>query len=125
MRKEDSQRLIQNIRHLILEILSRNQRINQIRPILSLERHNLPTRSADVRVDIKRLPQMVYRRRTGHGTHIEEDANIGLEDGAESVEEPSMRVDLLLVFLFEAEDNLDRYDAFFCAFYFEVGVDGD
>jgi len=68
---------------------------------------------------------MVYRRRTRHSTHVEEHTNVGLEDGAESVEEPSMRIDFLLVFLFEAKDDLDGYDAFFCAFDFEVGGDGD
>jgi len=68
---------------------------------------------------------MVYRRRARHGTHIEEDADVGLEDGAKGVEEPSMRVDFLLVLFFEAEYDLDGYDAFFCAFDFEAGVDGD
>ena len=68
---------------------------------------------------------MVYRRRARHGTHIKEDADVGLEDGAKGVEEPSMRVDLLLVLFFETKDDLNRYDAFFCAFDFETGVDGD
>ena len=68
---------------------------------------------------------MVYRRRARHGTHIKEDANVGLEDGAKGVEEPSMRVDFLLVLFFEAEYDLDGYNAFFCAFDFEAGVDGD
>jgi hypothetical protein len=125
IRKEDSQRLIQNIRHLILEILSRNERINQIPPILSLERHDLPTRTPNIRVYIKCLPEMVYRHRTGFGTDIEEDTDSRLENGAKGVEEPTMRVDFLLILFLEAEYDLDGYNALFCALDFEVGVDGD
>ena len=68
---------------------------------------------------------MVYRRRTGHSTDIEEDTDIRLENGAKCIEEPSMRVDFLLIFLFEAKDDLHGYGALFCAFDFEVGSDGD
>ena len=68
---------------------------------------------------------MVYRRRARHGTHIEENTDVGLEDGAKGVEEPSMRVDFLLVLFLETEYDLDGYDAFFCAFDFKAGVDGD
>ena len=124
-KKKDSQWLIQNIRHLVLETLSRNEGVNQIPPILFSGRHDLPTRTADVRVDIERFPQVVYRHWTRHSTYIEQNTKVGLEDGAESVEEPSMRVDLLLVLLFKAKDDLDGYSAFFCAFDFEAGVDGD
>ena len=51
---------------------------------------------------------MVYRRGAGHGTDVKEDAEIGLEDGSDSTEEPTVRVNLLLIFLVEAEDDLDR-----------------
>lgn len=125
IRKEDSQRLSQNIRHLILEILSRNERIDQIPPIVSLERHDLPTRTPDIRVDIKRLPEMVYRLRTGHGTDIEEDTDMRFQNGAKGVEEPTMGIDLLLLLFLEAEYDLDGYDALFCAVDFEVGIDSD
>lgn len=64
---------------------------------------------------------MINTRRAWHRTHIQEDTNIRLEDGSESVEEPSMRVDFLLVLLFEAEDDLDGDYAFFCAFDFHGG----
>lgn len=66
---------------------------------------------------------MIDRRRAGHGADVEEDADVGLEDGSEGVEEPAVGVDLLLVFLFEAEDDLDGDDAFFGAFDFVGGRD--
>jgi len=47
---------------------------------------------------------MVSRRGPWHGTDIKEDTDIGLEDGTESIEEPAMRVDLLLILLFETND---------------------
>jgi hypothetical protein len=55
---------------------------------------------------------MIYRRRTGFGSYIEEDTDVWLEDGSEGVEEPPVRVDFFLVFFFEAEDDLDGDDAF-------------
>lgn len=47
---------------------------------------------------------MVYGGGPWHGADIEEDTDIGLEDGTKRVEEPAVRVDLLLVFLFETEE---------------------
>lgn len=50
---------------------------------------------------------MIDRRRTRFRAYIEQDTDIGLEDGAEGIEEPTMGVDLLLVFFFETKDDLD------------------
>ena len=44
---------------------------------------------------IERLPQLVDRGRTGLRSHVEQDAHVRLQDRSESVEEPSVRVDLL------------------------------
>jgi hypothetical protein len=62
---------------------------------------------------------MVYTRRAGHSADVEEDTDVGLEDGAKCVEEPAMGVDLFLVLLFEAEYELDGDDSAFGAFNFE------
>ena len=59
---------------------------------------------------------MVNRARTRHRTDVKQDANVGLENGTKSVKEPSMGIDLLLVFLFEAKDYLHRHNAFLRAF---------
>ena len=68
---------------------------------------------------------MVDAGRTWHRTGIEEDADVGFEDGAEGVEEPPMGVYFFLVFFFEAEDDLDGDYTSFCSFDFQVGIDGD
>lgn len=68
---------------------------------------------------------MVDGRGAGHGADVEEDADVGLEDGSEGVEEPAVGVYLFLVFFFEAEDDLDGDDAFFGAFDFVGGGYGD
>lgn len=125
MDRGGSQRFIEYITHLILKILRRHQRVQKLQPPLPLQRHDLATRAPHIRVNIERLPQMVNRRGPGHGADVEEDANVGLEDGAEGVEEPAVGVYLFLVFFFEAEDDLDGDDSFFCAFDFVGRGDGD
>lgn len=45
---------------------------------------------------------MVDGGRAGLGSYVEEDTDIRLEDGSESVEEPSVRVDLSLTELCES-----------------------
>ena len=79
------------------------KRINQIHPPLPLKRHNLPTRTPHIRINIKSLPQMIYTARPRHSPHIQQHTHVRLEDGSESVEEPSMGVYFLLVLFFEAE----------------------
>ena len=51
-------------------------------------------------MDVKRLPQMT-RVENRHSTEVKKDANIGLKDESEHVEEPVLVVglDLLLVLL--------------------------
>jgi hypothetical protein len=64
---------------------------------------------------------MIYTTRSRHSTHIQQHTHVRLEDGSESVEEPSMGVYFLLVLFFEAEYYLDGDYAFFCGFDFEGG----
>ena len=65
---------------------------------------------------------MVDRRGSRHGSDIEENADIGLQDGAERVEEPTVRVDFLLVLLLQAKDDLDWNVALLRAFDLQVGA---
>jgi len=58
------------------------------------------------------------------GANVEENTDVGLENRSEGVKEPTMGVDLLLVLFFEAEDDLDRNDAFLGTFYLHRGRDG-
>ena len=54
----------------------------------------------------------------GHRTDVEQNTYVGLQYWTEGVEELAMRVDFLLVFLFEAQEDLDRDDALLGAFDF-------
>lgn len=51
---------------------------------------------------------MINRSGSRHSSDIDKNANVGLEDRTEGVEEPAMRVDLFLVLLLQAEYNLHR-----------------
>lgn len=42
----------------------------------------------------------------GAGTGVDEDADVGIKDTTESLEEPAVRIDLLLIAFFETEDHL-------------------
>ena len=61
---------------------------------------------------------MVDRGGAGHHTDVEQNTYVGLQYLTEGVEEPAMRVDFLLLLLFEAEEDLDRDDAVLGAFDF-------
>ena len=63
---------------------------------------------------------MINRSRTRLRTHIEEDTHIRVQALCESVEEPSMRVDLLLIPFFQCKDDLDGHDAALCTFVLQV-----
>jgi hypothetical protein len=68
---------------------------------------------------------MVYGRRAWHGAHIKQNAHVRLEDGAKRIEEPAMRVDLLLVLLFETENDLHRNNTLLMIFHLERWRDRD
>jgi hypothetical protein len=117
-------RFVEDIGHLVFKVLSGNEGVEEVDSILALEGNDLAAGTANVVVDSNAFPMMVNRRWSWNGTNIKEDTDIGLEDGSESVEEPAVRVDFPLIFLFETEDNLDGDDTFFGSFDFECGSDG-
>jgi hypothetical protein len=119
-KNSDIQRFVEDVGHLVLKILGshcndkhrvkkggdlherngrRTKRINEFLPVFAFEGDDFTASATDIRVDIKRFPEMINRAWTRHCTNIEQDADIGLEDGAKGVEEPTMGVDLLLIFL--------------------------
>ena len=55
---------------------------------------------------VEALPQLVDRRARGFCTDIKKNTNIGLDERPKRVEEPSVTVQLLLVLLLQAENNL-------------------
>lgn len=56
---------------------------------------------------------------------VEQDADIGVENASECIEEPAMRVDFLCVFLLETKDDLDGDNALLSSTAFEIRVDTD
>ena len=50
---------------------------------------------------------MVNAGGTRHGTDVEENADVWLKDWTESVEEPSMGIDLFLILRFQHKNYLD------------------
>lgn len=49
---------------------------------------------------------MVNRGGSRHSPDVDKNANVGLEDGSEGVEEPTVRVDLFLILFLQTEQNL-------------------
>ena len=58
-------------------------------------------------LQVEGFPQLVDGMISGPGSCINEDADVRVQDGAESLEEPTMRIDLLLVLLLKAKHHLD------------------
>jgi hypothetical protein len=90
----------------------RTERIYELLPVCAFEGDNFTASATDIGVDVERLPEMINRARARLCTDIEQDANIGLENGAKGVKEPTMGIDLLLVFLLETKDDLHGNNAF-------------
>ena len=57
---------------------------------------------------------MIDRGRARCRANVQKDANVRLENRTKGIEEPAMRVDLLLILLLETEDNLHRNDSHLC-----------
>lgn len=58
---------------------------------------DLTAGAANVCVEIEGFPEVVETVGGGFGADVEQDADVGVENGGERVECPAMRVDFLLV----------------------------
>lgn len=74
--KNALQRFVEDIGHLVFEVLSGNERVKEVGSIFALECNNFAVCTADVGVDIECLPKMVYGGGPWHGADIEEDTDI-------------------------------------------------
>ena len=59
---------------------------------------------------------MINRAGSRHRTDVQKHANVRLKNRSERVEEPAVRIDLLLVFLLQAKDDLHGDNSFLRAF---------
>lgn len=123
--KDTLQWLIQDIRHLVLEVLGGDEWVEQVDSPLALHSLDFTTSSRDVGVGVEGLPEVVQRVAARLRTDVEQDAHIRVQGLSERVETPTMRVELLVVLLLETEDHLARDDALLCALELEVGVERD
>lgn len=98
------ERLVEDVAHLVFEVLRRDQGIEEI-----LAQHGLDLSACSSAhwLALKRLPEVVDTASSRLGAAIDEHAVRGIQDLAESLEEPPMRIDLLLILLLEAEQHLD------------------
>ncbi|KAI6748718.1 hypothetical protein HG531_007665 [Fusarium graminearum] len=101
-------RLIKNVAHLVLKILSSDQWVQKVPSTSTQHSLDLTTGTTAHGLQIERLPEMVNGASARSCTSIEKNTNVGVQDSAESVKEPSVRVDLLSVLLLQAEEHLDR-----------------
>jgi len=106
------------MRHFVFKILRRDEGIYQVVSVLALQSDNFAACAADLWIDVEGFPEVVDRCGAGHHTDVEQNTYVGLQYWTEGVEEPAMRIDFILVLLFEAEDDLNRADALLGAFDF-------
>jgi hypothetical protein len=109
--KHTLQRLVQDVGQLVLKVLRGHEGVEKVSPPFSFHGLNLSTGAGYVGVGVERLPQVVQRCTSGPGADIEEDTHVRVKRFAKRVEEPAVRVELLLVLLLETEDHLAGHDA--------------
>ena len=99
--------LTQDVRHLILKVLCGDQWIQELPATLD-HSVDFTTATAHVFVIVEGLPEVIDRLATGFGTCINQDTDFGLQHLADGVEEPTVRVNLLLVLSLNDQDDLTR-----------------
>ncbi len=119
------QGLVEDVGELVLKVLRGDERVQQVAAPASFHSFNLAAGAGDVGVGVEGLPQVVQGGARGAGADVEQDAHVRIEGLAEGVEEPAVRVELLLVLLLEAEDHLAGDDALLGALELEVRVERD
>jgi hypothetical protein len=73
--KDTLKRLVEDIAHLVLKVLRRDERVDEVSPKHALERDNLAARAADRRIDVERFPQVIDAVGTGLRADVEEDTD--------------------------------------------------
>ena len=100
------ERLVQNVGHLVLKILRRNKRVDELATVLD-HGMDLTAGATEIGVIVESLPEVVQRLVAWLGTGVNEHAEFRLQMAAKRVEEPTVTIDLLAVLLLETEDHLD------------------
>jgi hypothetical protein len=88
--KDRFKRLVEDIGHLVLEILRCNERVKQTKPRFALAGLDLASSTSYGRVGIEGFPEMVERLGVGLGPDIQENAYVGVQGPSKGVEEPAV-----------------------------------
>lgn len=73
--KNRLQRLVKDVGHLVFEVLSSHEGVEQVLPEHAFQSDDLATRSTDRRVDVKCLPEVIDRIGSGLSTDIKQDTH--------------------------------------------------
>ena len=92
--------------YLVLEILGGHEGVEQELAAGSRHGLDLAAGAGALWIDLEGLPQVVDAGAAGLSAGVDQDAHVGIKYGAEGLEEPAMRINLLLVVLLEAEQDL-------------------
>src|SRR5690606_31645024 len=106
-------------------VLRRNERIQKTHPALALHCLDLSTSTSNVRVSVKRLPQMIQAVVAGFCPDVEQDADVGVQHAAKGIEKPTMGIEFLCVLFLETENHLHWHNTLLCTLKFERLVEGD
>ena len=101
------QRLVEDVAHLVLEVLRRDQRVDQVLAAGAEHGLDLAASAGAHGLEVEGLPQVVDGSAAGSGPGVDEDADVRIQHLAERLKEPPMRVDLLLILLLQAEEHLN------------------
>ena len=104
--KATLQRFIKDIRHLVLEVLGGDERVQKLLTTVK-HRMNFTSTATQIAVIVEGFPKVEDRFVSRFCASINKDTNFWVELPSHSVEEPAVGVDLLLVFSLDDEDDLD------------------
>lgn len=83
-------RLVENVGHLILEVLGGDERVEKVLASRSQHGLNFSTSSCTVWLEVKSPPQLVDGVLSWSGTGIDKNAYVWIQNTAEGLEEPSV-----------------------------------
>jgi hypothetical protein len=93
--------------HLVLKILSGHQRIPQQLSRGTQHSFYFPTSTRALGIHVKSFPQVVDAISAWPRPSINQDTDVRVQHRSKGLEEPSVRVDLLLILFLEAEEYLN------------------
>lgn len=101
---------IENVGDLVLKILRSDEGVQELFPASAQHGVNLTACTAQILVVIETFPKGQQRLIAWLGTRINKNADFGIQDSTEGIEEPTMGVDFLRILLLQAEHHLRGWE---------------